>query len=383
MPQPGGHRDPGYLAGLIADEGVTVLHFVPSLLAVFLELPGVAERCRTLRRVFCSGEALSPELQLRFERLLDAELHNLYGPAEAAIEVTHWPCERGSDPRLVPIGRAIPNTQVYVLDDRLEPLGIGLPGEVYIGGVCVGRGYLNRPALTAERFVPDPFARRPGSRLYRTGDRARVRPDGAVEYLGRLDHQVKLRGMRVEPGEVESVIAEHPAVSRAAVVVREGEPGDARLIAYVVLQGQGAGADGLPDDLHDFLRQRLPEYMLPSAFVPLAELPLSPNGKLDRTALPAPPRPAAAARVAPRDEMEHVIAEIWQDVLGHDAIGIDDDFFGLGGHSLLAMSLLARIEAATTVKLALRSLFERPTIRTLAEAVREEAQQQALAAAPS
>jgi amino acid adenylation domain-containing protein/FkbM family methyltransferase len=233
LARPGGHQDSDYLAQLIAGEQITTLHFVPSMLQVFLEAPGL-DRCRSLRRVICSGEALPPALAERFFNRLDAELHNLYGPTEAAVDVTYWPCGREPECRTVPIGRPIANTQIHLLDAYLSPTPVGLPGELYIGGVNVGRGYYNRPDTTAERFLPNPFSASPGARLYRTGDLARYLPGGAIEFLGRIDHQVKLRGMRVELGEIESVLAEHPAVQEAAVVVREQGPQDHRLVAYVI-----------------------------------------------------------------------------------------------------------------------------------------------------
>ena len=232
--RPGGHRDPDYLAELIAEQGVTTLHFVPPMLAVFLDSPGIAERCGSVRRVICSGEALSRELQERFFREFGAYLHNLYGPTEAAIDVTHWQCEPASARGTVPIGRPVANTQVYVLDELLHPVPAGLPGELCLGGIQVGRGYLNQRALTADRFVPDAFSSLPARRLYRTGDRARLMADGTLEYLGRFDNQVKLRGMRIELGEIETVLTEHPAVRQAAVVLREDRSNDPQLVAYLV-----------------------------------------------------------------------------------------------------------------------------------------------------
>lgn len=371
LPEPGGERDPGYLADLIMAQQVTVLHIVPALLSAFLDLPDIARRCQALRLVFCGGEALSGELRLRFLRCLGAELHNVYGPAEAAIDVTDWACERDGSPGTAPIGHAIPNAQAYVLDHQLQPAGFGVPGELFLGGICVGRGYLNRPALTAGRFIPDPFTQRPGARLYRTGDLARVQPDGRIEFLGRLDRQVKLRGMRLEPGEIESLLAGHPGVSAAAVTLHEERQGDQRLVAYVVAEEVTMSDSALGTELREFLKERLPEYAVPAFFVRLTQLPLTPNGKLDRAKLPPPPADSPrVAAVAPRDEFERVIAQIWQHVLGREAIGIDDDFFEAGGHSLLAMKVLARVEVATGARLAMRALFERPTVRSLAEKAR-------------
>ena len=230
---PGIHRDGAALARLISEAGITTLHFVPSMLQVFLEEPDLTA-CRSLKRVFCSGEALSFELQERFFERFPGELHNLYGPTEAAVDVTFWACDRGGARKPVPIGRPIANTQIYLLDRRGDPVPLGDEGELHIGGVGVARDYLNQPSLTAEKFVPDPFGGMPGARLYKTGDLARYRPDGAIEYRGRLDHQVKIRGVRIEPGEIESVLTEHPAVREAVVLAREDVPGDKRLAAYLV-----------------------------------------------------------------------------------------------------------------------------------------------------
>ncbi|HVG44444.1 MAG TPA: amino acid adenylation domain-containing protein, partial [Longimicrobium sp.] len=311
MARPGGHRDPAYLAQTIEREGVTAIHFVAPMLQAFLDAAPL-ERCGPLRHVFSSGEAVPYALVERFvERMPGVELHDLYGPTEAAVDVTFHPC--GPDPRgIVPIGRPVANTQVYVLDARGEPTPVGVAGELHLGGVQVGRGYLGRPGLTAEKFVPDPFGRL-GARLYRTGDRARWLATGEVEYLGRVDFQVKVRGFRIEPGEIEAVLRAHPAVRETVVLARQDVPGDLRLVAYVVGTG---GAAPSPDALRDHLRERLPEFMVPSAFVALDALPLSPNGKVDRRALPAPEYAAAEAYVAPRTPAEELLAAIWADVLG-------------------------------------------------------------------
>ena len=361
--RPEGHKDPSYLVQRIREEGITTLHFVPSMLRVFLEAEGV-EECSSVKRVICSGEALPYELQERFfDRLAVAELHNLYGPTEAAVDVTYWPCERRSARKIVPIGRPVANTQMYVLDAGMNPVPVGIPGELYIGGVQVGRGYWGRPELTAERFIPDPFV--PGGRLYKTGDLARWLPDGVIEYLGRNDFQVKVRGLRIELGEIEAALSEHATVGQAVVVSREETPGDVRLVAYLVPR---ANASPSAADLRVFLKDRLPEYMIPSAFVILPSLPLNPSGKVDRKALPAPAsgRPTrSGAYVAPRTEVESMIAAVWKEVLCLEAVGMHDNFFDIGGHSLKLIQVQARIEKQLNRKLAVVDLFQYPTIETL------------------
>ncbi|HEX2211053.1 MAG TPA: amino acid adenylation domain-containing protein, partial [Longimicrobium sp.] len=358
--RPDGHRDPAYLQDVIERCGITTLHFVPSMLAEFVDAAR-ADRCASLKRVICSGEALPPALVERFHARLPpyTNLYNLYGPTEAAVDVSHWPVPRGSLDS-VPIGRPVWNTRLYVLDASLAPVPVGLSGELYIGGVQVARGYLNRPGLTAERFVPDPFTR--GARLYRTGDRARWRDDGALEYLGRLDHQVKIRGLRIEPGEIEAALRRHPDVADCAVIVREDAPGDPRLVAYTV-----GGADA--EALRAHLRSSLPEYMVPAAFVALERLPVTPNGKLDRRALPAPEYAAAEAYTAPRTPTEERLAAIWAEVLRIDRVGIHDSFFALGGHSLLATRAVSRVREAFGVELPLRAVFETPTVAGVAPRV--------------
>ncbi|MFL5542922.1 MAG: amino acid adenylation domain-containing protein, partial [Longimicrobiaceae bacterium] len=336
MARPDGHRDPAYLQEVIERERVTTLHFVPSMLQQFVEAadPG---RCATLKRVVCSGEALPPALVERFHARLPSSvaLHNLYGPTEAAVDVSRWACPRDAAVDVVPIGRPVWNTRLYVLDAALGPAPVGVPGELYIGGVQVARGYLGRAALTAERFVPDPFSPEPGARLYRTGDRARWRADGELEYLGRLDGQVKIRGFRIEPGEVEAVLRRARGVADCAVVAREDTSGDRRLVAYMV---GGAEAEELRAHLH----KSLPEHMVPAAFVSLEALPLTPNGKLDRGALPAPERASAAERdLAPRTPLEEVLAGIWVEVLRLERVGVEESFFDLGGHSLLATRVVS------------------------------------------
>ncbi|MBN3775130.1 non-ribosomal peptide synthetase, partial [Burkholderia sp. Se-20378] len=371
MAAPGAHRDADYLTEAIAQYAVTTLHFVPSMLGGFLEAPDLA-RCTTLSRIICSGEALPvATAQLCLERLPHAQLHNLYGPTEAAIDVTAFTCPADFDAQSVPIGKPIANTRIYLLDSYGQPVPLGAVGEIYIGGAGVARGYLNRPELTAERFLADPFVADPLARMYKTGDLARYLPDGNLVFLGRNDHQVKLRGFRIELGEIEARLAEHPAVREAVVLAREDVPGDKRLVAYVLR----AHDENVPDTedlataLRTHLSARLPDYMVPAAFVTLDSLPLTPNGKLDRRALPAPDGEAFArhAYEAPQGEIETTLAQLWSELLGVDRVGRHDHFFTLGGHSLLAVRLLSRLGQRFAIELSLATLFAQPTLRGLAD----------------
>ncbi|GAA3826866.1 hypothetical protein GCM10022226_54620 [Sphaerisporangium flaviroseum] len=364
LAKPGGHKDAAYLSGLIRAEGVTTLHFVPSMLAVFLA-DETAGACTSLRRIICSGEELSADLAIRCRGALPAGLHNLYGPTEAAIDVSAWVCEPEAlaGQARVPIGAPIQNIRLYVLDSRLEPVPIGVPGELHIGGAGLAYGYHGRPSLTAERFVPDPFGP-PGARLYRTGDLARWRPDGTIDFLGRLDTQVKVRGLRIELGEIEAVLREQPGVTDAAVIVREDRPGDKRIVGYLAGEAETS-------EVRAALKLRVPDYMVPSALVTLDALPLSPNGKLDRRALPAPAlvREDSTAFVPPETETQESIAAVWRTVLGVERIGVDDDFFDLGGHSLLATQVIAGMRANHGAGVSVMDLFQNPTIRELAALV--------------
>jgi amino acid adenylation domain-containing protein len=360
--RPEGHKDPRYLVDLIAREGITTLHFVPSMLEVFLGAPGV-ESLHSLRRVVASGEALPPPLVRRFfTRLGHAELHNLYGPTEASVDVSVWSCGPEPPRASVPIGRPIANHGLYVVDRCLGPQPVGVPGELLLGGPGLARGYLGRPDLTAAAFIPDPFGGAPGGRLYRTGDLVRHLPDGNVEFLGRIDHQVKVRGFRIELGEIEAALACQPGVREAVVLLREDAPGDKRLVAYVT-------GEVVVEDLRRPLRERLPEVMVPAAFVHLATLPLSANGKVDRKALPVPDRGPAPGFVAPRTPVEEALGEIWAEVLGRERVGVHDNFFELGGHSLLAVVLMARIEKRLGKTFPLVTLFAAPTLEALAALV--------------
>ena len=277
----------------------------------------------------------------------------MYGPTETTVWSTCDQLTESEGPLL--IGRPIANTRVYILDTHGQPVPVGVPGELYIGGTGVTRGYLNRPELTAERFVTDPFSQDPAARLYRTGDSVRYHSDGRIEYLNRLDNQVKVRGFRIELGEIESVLGEHPAVNQGVVIVREDRPGDKRLAAYYVPQ---SGVDATVTELRKHLRGKLPEYMIPQHFVELPALPTTPNGKLDRKALPAPFHVGTEEQSyeAPRTEMETRLAKIWQEVIGIDRVGIHDNFFEIGGHSLLAVQVVARVKEAVGIELTLRSI---------------------------
>ena len=368
MAPPGSRPDKTDLVKTIVEQQVTILQLVPSLLQMLLEPDGI-ETCTSLRRVFCGGEALPVELQERFFAQTDAALINLYGPTEACIDATFWRCARGSDKRVVPIGGPISNTQVYVLDSHLNPLPIGVPGELHIGGSGLARGYLNQPELTAEKFIPDPFNSHPGARLYKTGDLACYLPDGNISYLERNDHQVKLRGFRIELGEIEAVLKQHQAVHEVVVLAGADKFGDIRLVAYVVLNQGWKSSIG---ELREFLRQKLPEYMVPAAFVFLDVMPLTPNGKLDRHRLPAPDtdRPQlGGSYVAPWTQVQELLAGIWCTVLGLERVGVHDNFFELGGHSLLATRVMSRVRGLFGVDLPVRLLFEQPTVAGVAAEV--------------
>lgn len=342
------------------------------MLQVFLEENGL-ESCSSLKRVFCSGEALPFELQERFFARMGCELHNLYGPTEAAIDVTFWQCQPESNLRTVPIGRPVANTQLYILDSQLQLVPIGVAGELHIGGVQVARGYLNRPELTAEKFIANPFDESQLNPLYKTGDLARYLPDGNIEYLGRIDNQVKIRGFRIEQGEIEAALRPHPQVLETTVIARAEKSGEKRLVAYVVATPDKPA----PSSLRRFLKQKLPEYMIPAAFVILESLPLTPNGKVNRRALPAPDLSSFSGEnqfVSPRDEIEQQLAQIWSEVLNLNPVEVKDNFFELGGHSLLALNLMAKIQKQFGKSLPLATLFASPTIEDLANELRSATQ---------
>ncbi|WP_445081626.1 amino acid adenylation domain-containing protein [Pseudomonas rhodesiae] len=350
---PGDHRDPARLIHLINAEQVTTLHFVPSMLQAFLQDAAVSS-CRSLQRIVCSGEALPVDAQQQvFAKLPHAGLYNLYGPTEAAIDVTHWTCvDEGRD--TVPIGRPIANLGCYLLDDNFEPVPVGVLGELYLGGAGLARGYHRRPALTAERFIAHPFVH--GERLYRTGDLARYREDGVIEYAGRIDHQVKLRGLRIELGEIEARLLEHEQVREAAVLAVDGK----YLVGYLVLHHAG---DDWREVLGAHLAEHLPDYMVPAQWVLLEQMPLSPNGKLDRKALPKPE--VTHHYIAPQSALEQQIAAIWADVLGVEQVGVNDNFFERGGDSIISIQVVSRARAAG-IHFTAKALFQHQTVRSLA-----------------
>jgi amino acid adenylation domain-containing protein len=365
-------KDPQALVQTLAAHHVTRIMLVPSLLRLLLNTHDDLQGQLPRLKVWCTGgEALSVELCQRFlESMPHSILLNIYGLSEA-FDVTYYDTRRWRGERMIiPIGRPIANMQLYLLDHHLEPVPIGIPGELYIGGIGLARGYLNRPELTAEKFIPHPFSNESGARLYKTGDLARYLPDGNIEYLGRIDQQVKLRGFRIEPGEIEAVLGQHPTVRQVVVLAWEDAPGDTRLVAYVVLR-----QESLPTSraLRSFLQQKLPDYMVPPAFVILDALPLTPSGKVDRRALPAPDQAQPhleGAFIAPHTPWEVLLAEIWQEVLGVDHVGVYNNFFDLGGHSLLAMQVIARVEKRTGLRIYPRDLIFQ-TLGQLAAACEE------------
>jgi amino acid adenylation domain-containing protein len=367
LARPDGHKDPRYLIQTIQSNEVTTLQLGPSLLRLLLDEPDLPE-CHSLKRVFCGGEPLTRDLVERFSALADADLINLYGPTEACIDAAFWVLDRERPARIVSLGRPISNTESYVLDQSIAVVPVGVSGELYLGGAGLARGYLRRPDLTAERFVPDPFSLRSGARLYRTGDLARYFPDGNIAYEGRVDRQVKLFGFRIELGEIEACLARHPAVRDCAVIVREDRPGRKNLVAYVVTSPQQAVTNGL----RTFLTSKLPGYMLPTLFVHLEQMPLTANGKLDRNALPAPPdHNPEAVLVAPRNTTEEIIAGIWCEVFALETVSVFEDFFELGGDSLRATQVVSRMSVVFQIDLPLGALFKQRTVAALADAIEE------------
>ena len=370
LPRRGGISDAGYLAQTLADAQITVVGFGPAMLRALLALPDM-RRCSSLRHLFCGGEALPPDLPALVHSLLRADLHNVYGPTEATIDAACWTVPRGFRGDSVPIGYPLPNTELLLRDLSGQRVPDGAEGELCITGVSLARGYWNRPELTAERFPPCPSDPASGERLYRTGDLARRGPDGAYHFLGRMDGQVQLRGLRIETGEIEAALCRRPDIQDALVVLREEEPGSARLVAYLV-----AGPAALTPqaaDLRDYLCERMPAPLVPAVFVFLRELPLTASGKRDRLALPPPPGERAAREdfLPPQTPLQHQLAQIWEDLLAVRPIGIRDRFWDLGGHSLLAARLLDQIARSCGRDLPLSALYENSTIEALADSLQQ------------
>jgi len=370
--RPGGHKDPLYLAELIQQHQITQIHFVPSLAYLFLDVCQQAQ-CPSIRRFLLTGEAVSTELEARFnDAFPDAECWNLYGPTEAAVHASSWLCGQEQVDFTVPIGKALPNTRLYVVDSQRNLLPPGLAGELLIGGVQVARGYIARPELTAERFVDDPFSNEP-FKAYHTGDLVRMRTDGVLEYIGRNDFQVKLRGLRIELGEIESIILRYPGITQCAVLAREDRANDQRLVAYIVA-GSELG-DELPA-LKAHIGQNLPDYMLPQHFLQLPALPLTSSGKVDRKALPAPDLTVSAGKdhVEPTSPLESELCDLWCNILGVSTISTQANFFDMGGHSLLGTQMLARIKSQYGTALGLGKLFEAPTVHAMARLIEQALQ---------
>ena len=361
--KPGGHQDTEYLINLINEHNITTLHFVPSMLAIFLGDKN-SSTCHSLKRVICSGEALTKALQDKFFSLLSAGLHNLYGPTEAAVDVTYWHCEQNSAMATVPIGYPVDNTQIHILDQFGAPVPVGIPGELFIGGVQVARGYLNREDLTRERFIDHPFSNVPNRKLYKTGDVARYLEGGAIEYIGRNDFQVKLNGLRIELNEIENVLLAHNSVKEAVVIVREDRADDKRIVAYYT------GESNLDTDtLKEHLAQQLPVYMVPHHFVQMQALPLTESGKVNRKALPKPTLDIAATDgtyVAPATEAEKVLQTIWEKAFGVEKPSVATQFSDLGGNSMLLLKIFKLIQDSTSYTISIPQLFQHSTIKALA-----------------
>jgi len=369
----GGEAGANYsLAALIQRHKVSHFQCTPSMAGMLLDRPENRAALGMLQAWMIGGEALPANLAVQMREVVHGSIHNMYGPTETTVwSATHSQDDAEGE---VSIGRPIANTRIYILEPDLQPAPIGLPGEIWIGGSGVVRGYLNRPELTAERFIPDPFRKTSRDRIYRTGDLARYRPDGSIVFLGRIDHQVKIRGYRIELTEIEAVLGQQPSVRESAVVAREFSPGDQRVIAYVVLQ-PGVAPDSRV--IRDFLKDQLPDYMIPAAFVFLESLPKTPNAKIDRGALPAPnevPAEAPLAYIGPRTPVEEALAKIWAELLAVEKVGVNDNFFELGGHSLLAVKLFSEIEKRFGKRLALSTLFQAPTIEALAAAIQQKSE---------
>jgi amino acid adenylation domain-containing protein len=366
--------EPEKLYELMLQEKVDCAEFVPAVLRNLIQyLERTKQDLSFMRLLIVGSDSWHIKEYQQFQRFCSAQtrLINSYGASEATIDSSYFESTALSlsIDRLVPIGRPFANTQIYILDSHLQPVPIGVAGELHIGGAGLARSYLNQPKLTDQKFIPNPLSNEPGDRLYKTGDLGRYLPDGTIEFLGRLDNQVKIRGFRIEIGEIEAELSQHPAVKQTVIVDREDQPGNKRLVAYFVPNQEQVPS---PDELRRFLKEKLPDFMLPSAFVHLDVFPLTPNGKVNRQALPAPDpfhMGGEVSFVPPRTLTEETLASIWADLLGLERVGIHDDFFDLGGHSLLATQVISRLREALSVELPLRYLFESSTIAELAELV--------------
>jgi acyl-coenzyme A synthetase/AMP-(fatty) acid ligase/acyl carrier protein len=367
----------------VMERGLTIVNLPPAYWHMWVQelRSSGAQVPEGLRLVIVGGDVLPGEGLRAWREIAPprVRLLNAYGPTETTITATTHEVVAGDRPggSRTPIGRPIGSRLAYILDRWGDPVPVGVPGELHLGGTGVARGYLGRPEITAERFIPDPFGGKPGARLYRTGDLARYREDGAIEFLGRADGQVKIRGFRIELGEIEHILAEHPAVKEAVVLAREDSRGDKRVAAYVTIQPQSQTS---PNELESYLKDKLPEFMLPSTITLLETFPLTPGGKVDRRALPAPEPgslTSAGRYEAPRDPVEEKIAAIWKEILGVDQVGVHDDFFRLGGHSLLATQAAAKVRDAFALEITLRDLFQAPTVAGLAVAITDRMLRQA------
>jgi len=368
--KPGGHKDPAYLKQIIKSKNITTLHFVPSMLKVFLDVESFKD-CDSLKRVYCSGEALPYETTQQFFNDSHAQLHNLYGPTEAAVDVTYWQCKQSDSRKLVPIGVPVSNTQLYILDAHQQQVPVGVVGELYIGGDQVAKGYLNKPDLTEERFLVDAFAENKNVKMYRTGDLVRYLDAGEIEYIGRTDFQVKIRGFRIEPGEIEARLNASPEINQSVVAVQQDAAGNPAITAYYIVKN---ASDISADSLRSYLAKTLPDYMVPQYFIAVDDFALTSNGKIDRKALPLPDGAilsSAAKYIAPSNDIEKIIAEIWENLTGISDIGINDNFFAIGGHSLLATQVVSRIKNHFDIDLPLRSLFDASTVAELSVYVKE------------
>ena len=362
--KPYGHKDSTYIKEIIKKEKITTIHFVSSMLQVFLEENDLDIYCGSLKRVLESGEAISSELQKNYYNKFSIPLFNMYGPTEATVHTSIWQCTKDNDYRSVPMGRPIYNTQFYILDNSLNPVPQGIPGELYIAGSSLARGYLNKPELTADKFIPNPFSSIEGKRLYKTGDLVKYLDNGIVDYLDRIDNQIKIRGFRIELGEIESVINEHDDINHALVIAIDAGNGIKKLVGYIVCNEKKPTIS----ELHEFIKRKLPEYMVPSLFMFIEEFPLTSSGKINRKALPEPQvnrENIETQFVSPESKNEIILAGIWQELLNIDKVGIKDNFFELGGDSILGIQVVAKANQ-NGIKISPKDLFQFPTIHGLA-----------------